>query len=151
MKNYLTITPPLIPNKLARWLIPVDVHSPAILKRAVYGIALCFRREFKYDYLQYGYNGWESDPNHHAFLWVDTHRGEYFPKSPCVGATCFRWREYPDGHKGWGMQWLWFHPYYRRTGLLSRTWDMFHEQFGDFELEKPLSDAMKQFLAKTHK
>ncbi len=46
------------------------------------------------------------------------------------------------------MQWIWFHPYFRRQGLLTEAWPKFKEEFGNFCCEPPLSDAMETFLSK---
>lgn len=46
------------------------------------------------------------------------------------------------------MQWLWLHPYARSKGIMSALWPSFLEKFGDFNVERPLSKAMKAFVDK---
>lgn len=123
----------------------VTVSSPSSHRRAVWKNARFFRREMGYDFTQYEYEGRETDATHVAFLWP--HREAIgFDKSwnvPCVGACCFRVRE-----SGWGLQWVYFHPFYRRRGLLSESWPGFVREFGAFDVERPISEHMKRFLAK---
>jgi hypothetical protein len=125
--------------------IKVTAKSPKTYRKAVYRIAQFFRREFKYDFVQYGYEGEETDPNHVAFLWIEP-EAQHFSKEfkvPCIGACCFRLRP-----SGYALQWIWLHPYLRRQGLLSNSWAKFINEFGNFHVETPLSDAMKAFLKK---
>jgi hypothetical protein len=42
--------------------IKVTAKSPKTYRKAVYRIAQFFRREFKYDFVQYGYEGEEDRP-----------------------------------------------------------------------------------------
>jgi hypothetical protein len=48
-------------------------------------------------------------------------------------------------------RWIWLHPYYRRKGILSESWPMFVDRFGDFQVELPLSEAMESFMEKVSK
>ena len=123
--------------------IRVTAKSKKSYRKAVYRLAQFFRREFDYDCVQYGYDGDEDDPTHVAFLWVHPEAiiSKEF-KVPCIGACCFRLRQ-----SGYALQWIWIHPYWRRHGLLSEAWSEFITEFGAFDVEPPLSDAMKAFLA----
>lgn len=135
-------------------LIRVTINSPIRYRRAVYKIATFFKRELDYDFIQYGYNGHEDDENHVAFLWTHPNAFDYDDfLIPCIGATCFRWREYTDHSPLWVMQWVWFHPYFRNShymgeGLLKAAWGDFKKEFPDFIPEPPLSNAMVGFLKK---
>ena len=121
--------------------IPVNWKSPKPRRLAVYRMAQFFRREFHYDFVQYGYEGNESDdPHHAAYLWIPPHCIADW-SAHCIGACCFRKRE--DGCM-W-LQWIWIHPFFRRRGLLSAAWPKFKAAHGDFGLETPLSDAMQAF------
>ncbi|GET40077.1 hypothetical protein [Microseira wollei] len=125
--------------------IEVTIKSPKSYRKAVYRIAQFFRREFDYDFAQYGYEGEENDPDCVAFLWIHPEagaRGKEF-QVPCIGACCFRLRQ-----SGYALQWIWIHPYFRRQGLLSEAWTKFRDRFGEFDVDRPLSDAMKAFLNK---
>lgn len=116
-------------------------NSPIAYRKAVYRLAFLFKREFGYDFTQYGYEGQEDDDSAVAFLWGD---------EVAWGACCFRWREWEDCPHGYSLQWIWMHPYMRRQGHLSRAWPFFQKHFGRFWVEYPLSDAMNRFLERHH-
>lgn len=144
----LDIKAPLINGTTQGNPIRVTVASPKQQRRAVFKIAQYFRREFHYDFPQYGYDGDETDPKHVAFLWVHP-EAAFSPdfRVPCIGATCFRWREYIDHTPEWAMQWIWIHPFFRRQGLLKMAWPEFASEFKGFRCEPPISDAMQFFLS----
>ncbi|HTU33969.1 MAG TPA: hypothetical protein VMF66_09220 [Candidatus Acidoferrum sp.] len=48
----------------------------------------------------------------------------------------------------WQLAWVWIHPFERGHGWLSRAWPAFKAEFGDFTVQRPVSAAMKAFLAK---
>jgi hypothetical protein len=125
--------------------IRVTVKSPKSYRKAVYRIARFFKLEFNYDFVQYGYEGEDDDPNHVAFLWIHPEAIGYSKKFkvPCIGSCCFRLRK-----SSYALQWIWLHPYFRRHGLLSSAWPKFVDEFGKFKIEQPLSDGMKAFLKK---
>ncbi|BCU12764.1 MULTISPECIES: hypothetical protein [Microcystis] len=147
------ISPLISPKKIELNPIRITYKSPIQYRKAVYKIACFFRREFRYDFVQYGYEGEENDPKHVAFLWLHPEArpftGDF--RIPCIGATCFRYREWTDNPAGYAMQWIWFHPYWRRKGLLSESWSDFKQEFGDFICEQPISEAMTKFLDKQQK
>jgi len=119
------------------------------LRRAVYQVALYFKREFRYDLVQYGVDGHETDEQSRAFLWLDMDRPAYRGSTrvfAVIGACCFRLREWTDAPPDWVLQWVWFHPYARRRGLLRKSWEHFRERFGDFFPEPPLGRAMDAFI-----
>jgi hypothetical protein len=115
--------------------------SPKTQRRAVYRFAQYFRREFGYDFVQYGVDGDETDRSCVAYLWHlwQCAEGESLP---CIGAACFRERK--EG--GPALQWVWIHPFMRRQGLLANSWEMFEALHPNFAVEFPLSDAMLKFL-----
>ncbi|HTB64059.1 MAG TPA: hypothetical protein VK737_10795 [Opitutales bacterium] len=123
----------------------VRINSPKHHRRAVFRISQFFRREFQFDFDQYGYEGDEIDPTHVAWLWIHPETVNSFENFdvPCIAACCFRFRE-----SKYGLQWAWFHPYWRRCGLLSKAWPAFRSEFKDFNCEPPLSKAMVMFLKK---
>jgi len=121
----------------------VTAESPIWMHREVYQRALQFKSEFKYDFLQ-----WEGSPRKknlyqesHGYLLAD-HTDTHGPGS-AVGACAF-WQK---GDK-WRMRWIWVCPSMRRSGVLTRRWAEFLQRYGDFEIETPLSDAMKAFVQK---
>lgn len=122
----------------------VTTRSPLKLRRAVWQLAHYFRREFRYDVVQYGFEGRETDTSARAYLWDLTDRGDEVHHA--VGACCFRWRQYSDAPPGWALQWIWLHPFERGRGHLKRAWPYFRARFGDFDVEPPVSLAMAGFL-----
>lgn len=118
----------------------VTSGSKAWKHREMYERARAFRREFGYDFVQWGSESGESDPDAHGYLFLDC-------SHTIVGACAFRLRE-DDSAKWWALQWVWISPNHRRQGHLERNWDKFKQKFGNFEVESPLSDAMTSFLAK---
>lgn len=120
----------------------VTARSPITHRRALHRMATYFRREFRYDFIQYDPSERESDHVGYLFLernWDDT---------IVVGGTIFRWREYTQEKPGWAMAWIWLHPYERHRGRLTAVWPYFRERFGVFDVEGPISPAMQAFLAK---
>src|SRR4051794_30362203 len=102
----VNIVAPLIRSAASRVLVRVTTRSPLAHRRAVYRLARYFRRELGYDAVPYGFEGREDDPDHVAFLWLHPESfalGEEF-RVPCVGATCFRFRDH-----GRALQWVWLH------------------------------------------
>jgi hypothetical protein len=123
-------------------VIAVTDRSPVRYRRAVETIACYFRREFRYDFVQY--RAAESNGRDRAYMWT----GRGCEEEIAIGACCFRWRKWKDHAPGWALAWIWFHPYERGQGHLSKAWPYFQARFGDFHVEPPLSPAMAAFLAK---
>lgn len=121
----------------------VDWKSPITHRKAVWKLARFFRREFGYDFTQYGYGGKDDDVDHVAYLWCPLDCMLVGWRTHCIGATCFRKRE-ETGKMA--MQWIWLHPFFRRQGLLSAAWPRFVKEHGEFDVEGPLSEAMEAFL-----
>lgn len=148
MPESVNIISPLISPR-DRELNPIRItyKSRIQYRKAVYKIACFFRQEFGYDFVQYGLEGIEDDPSHVAFLWIHPEtQGLPNLRIPCIGASCFRYRDQTDHPASYSMQWVWFHPYWRRKGLLSEPWRVFKQEFGEFDCEGPLSEAMTKFL-----
>lgn len=120
----------------------VTSGSSARRKKAVAALALFFKREFGYDFLQYSES--ESDPNSRVFLWST----DSFGSRRCYGAVSFRLRVYKDHQPVWALQWVWIHPYHRGEGWLTSIWPYLIKRFGAFDIEPPLSKAMQRFLTK---
>lgn len=114
--------------------VPIHYRTRVSLRKAVYQCALYFRREFNYDFVQFGV---QDTSDYCAFLFIDKHLYE----PTVVGACCFI--RVPSG---WHLDWVWMHPYQRGKGRLSEAWPYFRKWFGDFTLEHPLSPAMQAFL-----
>lgn len=129
-------------------LLCVTTKSNARSRRAVWKCAQFFRREFGYDFVQYGHEGREDDASARAYLWlggVDGKTGD----DVVVGACCFRLRTWEKLPKPiWALQWVWMHPYARNKGHLKDAWPYFCARFGEFDVEGPYSKAMCAFLSK---
>lgn len=128
---------------------------------AVRKLAEFFRREFGYDFVQYHEDDLDCNPRDTAYLWIHPEACDYVAwtavgdrrtvfRVPCIGACCFRWREWQNAPHGFALAWIWLHPYWRRHGLLSRQWSAFRAKFGVFDVEGPLSEAMKRFVEKVN-
>lgn len=118
----------------------VTIHSSAWRHREMYDRAAAFRREFHYSFVQWGSPGRDSDPHVQGFLFTDD-------AGAIVGACRFGVRS-DDHGQWWSLQWVWICPRHRRAGHLARHWHMFRKRFGEFEVESPVSDAMRTFLTK---
>jgi hypothetical protein len=93
-----------------------------------------------------------TDPDEYeAFLWHEPHDVDDKGRSGVIGACCFKRRRRHDLPSPiWAMQWIWFHPYRRRRGLLKRTWPYFRHRYGRFFVEGPHSHGMMEFLKQTN-
>ena len=121
---------------------PVLSGSPPVWRKEVLKLARYFRREFRYDFVQYSFTG-ENDINTQAYTWLND-------TGIMIGACCFRERVYESLGKIWCLDWVWFHPYERNKGHLKEAWPHFRKQYGIFHCEHPLSRPMTGFIAKYH-
>ncbi len=71
-----------------------------------------------------------------AFVWVGN---EY--DMDAIGACAF---QFIAGAPT--LTWVWFHPFERNQGHLTRAWRYFRGRYAGFEIEHPLSEAMAGFL-----
>ncbi|MEM7593659.1 MAG: hypothetical protein AAF383_19470 [Cyanobacteria bacterium P01_A01_bin.83] len=122
--------------------------------------AYYFRREFKYDvpgfsakeqFVKYNCMTEKHERNDYVgwlFNSPDSLIKDSIGMVKTVGGCLFRYQEYADVPPGWALCWIWLHPYHLRQGILSSNWDMFKQEFGDFYVEPPFSDAMRSFLEK---
>jgi len=121
----------------------VDPSSPLWMHEEVLQRARAFRREFGYDRVQW--DGSATSPaseGWHGYLFAGDAEGT-------IAGACGFLPESSGPHKGqWALHWIWFAPKYRRRGLLLARWADFLERYGDFHIERPVSDAMQSFLRK---
>ena len=115
----------------------VGADAPGWKRKEVYERARLFRREFGYDFLQWSI---EDDPDAIGFLFSDG-------IGRIIGACAFR-PQLGNADRPWRLDWIWLCPDARRSGSLRREWQRFRQRFGDFDVEPPLSEAMKAFLIK---
>jgi hypothetical protein len=126
-------------------LLRIQWDDPLPLRNAVHRFARYFRREFKYDFVQYSPSDIQGPDEANAFLFCDPRWEDSYD---AYGACCFRWREWKDHPPGWALQWAWMHPYWREKGHFKRVYPLFRERFGLFHFEPPLSKAMRGFIDK---
>ncbi len=127
--------------------------SPLCMRKYVERFALHFKRELRFDFPQFESSETPDKPyfvRWEAFLFHvsadDLWHGEGPVKRRFVGGACFRWREWENAPAGWEMDWVWFHPYFRSRGHLRNAWPAFRQEYGAFDLARPLSPAMEVFL-----
>lgn len=121
-------------------LVLVTSNSSRWRHGEIYLRALAFKREFRYDFVQWESPEGDSDPSARGYLFMN-------PDNIVVGACAFRQREYKD-KAVWSLQWIWITRKYRRAGVLTKHWKTLRQRYGDFHLEHPVSDAMVAFLEK---
>lgn len=139
-QNFYTIKLPKINGIGYQGCVQVTNKSPFFHKKAVERMALYFKREFSYDFLQFRASDEHDEEEHSAWMFVDC--------EVVIGACCFIKEDYKDIGERWVMGWIWIHPFCRRTGILTKYWDIFVEKFENFLPALPLSKAMKSFLEK---
>jgi hypothetical protein len=121
----------------------VTQRSPLPLRRAAEVMAYYFKREFRYDVPQYDADAHWKEKGPRVYLWGDDVYDHLI-----FGAACFHWMEWSNHPPAWSFSWVWFHPFRRRQGLLSKVWPYFRARYGTFWLERPLSPAMEAFVAR---
>jgi uncharacterized protein YozE (UPF0346 family) len=101
-----------------------------------------FRREFGYDFLPYTVEGHlkKGDLTIHPYLFFEG--SAYDSAIRPIGACTFY------KYEKWELGWVWFHPYERNKGHLSKAWPYFEWKYGEFTVQSPWSRAMKFFLEK---
>jgi hypothetical protein len=120
-------------------LIVVTTTSSTKMHQQMYLRAVAFKREFGYDFIQWG-KPKSTDPDARGFLFLNS-------EAIIVGACAFRHREHQDAR--WqALQWIWIAPKYRRSGILSSYWHELRSIIGDFHVEPPVSAEMQAFLYK---
>lgn len=148
MNDFYKISAPSIRidifKKLTFRLLKVNSDSNKSTKNALYKMALYFKREFQYDFVQYDQDE-NDDKNTKCFIFCDP---EYDNKVSAYGGCVFRYRaQWENIENHWALQWIWLHPFRRNRGILSAEWGNFQRLFGDnFMVESPLSASMEQFL-----
>lgn len=149
MKSNLIIEAPSVIDlnrnkKFANCFI-VDDKQPKSIAKAVEQLAYYFKREGRFDFVQYVAYEDRDSARVNAYIWIDTDWDDTF----AVGAAGFRFLGDVGQVNNWSLQWVWFHPYYRCKGLLSGAWEAFVNRYGkDFHIELPLSYEMECFLKK---
>lgn len=119
----------------------VDSKAPMWMQREVYRRAVKFKREFRYDFVQWA--GDDVNPVKNGW------HGHLFPAGSdgtIAGACAFSNERPGPGGIEWTLAWVWIAPKYRRHGLLTAHWPGLVELYGNFFIEPPLSEAMQGFV-----
>ncbi|UUY07697.1 hypothetical protein LRS11_18020 [Pseudomonas sp. J452] len=121
----------------------VDSSSPLWMHEAVFQRARAFRREFRYDRVQWdGSIERPASKEWHGYLFAGDSKGTI------AGACGFYHEESGQEAGRWGLHWIWLAPKFRRGGILKARWDDFLSRYGDFYIEPPISEAMQGFIRK---
>ncbi|MBD1388643.1 hypothetical protein IC617_04305 [Neiella sp. HB171785] len=123
----------------------VDPESSKSCRDSLELMATYFRRECKYDHLQY-----ESSCHHQKFTGVlffekamDLVKEiDHYPNRVIGGAG------FLEQSGGYTLDWIWIHPFSRNRGNLRKHWPKLKEKFGEFNLSHPISAQMARFLEK---
>ena len=123
-------------------LFLVITNSKKWIHGEIYLRALAFKKELRYDFVQWDSSTGDPDSSVHGYLFIST-------DNVVVGACAFRLCEYEDEDMPIRrLDWIWVTPKYRRAGVLTRHWKTLRERYGDFRLASPVSEAMVAFLKK---
>ena len=143
----------------------VGPRSPESWRKASEQMAVCFKREMKFDFIGYKANEMAQCPD--GYLLADDRILVFpewqiadkkpTPKSPkdfanrlffcgaiSIRARKLRWNSAPN----WTLSWVWFHPFSRRKGRLTEAWSFLLKMYPNLAVEPPVSDAMQRFLNK---
>ncbi|HEU6448929.1 MAG TPA: hypothetical protein VFV23_10880 [Verrucomicrobiae bacterium] len=130
----------------------VGPGSPKSWRKEVEKLAYYFRREMHYDFPPYTASEAEYSLDvlrDRVLIFTNHHTTEKWERVfYLIGAVGVRWRKWEDAPHGWSVAWVWFHPYERRKGHLTKAWPFLLEMFPKPHVEPPISDAMKRFLLK---
>ncbi|WP_212785644.1 hypothetical protein [Ferrigenium kumadai] len=154
--GYYSLEPP-ISKMLSTYPSPLLVQpdSPRRIREFVEVLGKHFRRELQFDSVPFeaaetpdslGYVPFEVYLFHEVAS--DLFEFDKPVKHRCIGACGFRWYEWSDAPASWSLQWVWFHPYFRGRGHLSKAWPHFIAKYGEFHVQYPVSAAMEKFLEK---
>ena len=144
-KRMVYLDPAPDPNMVAAMTAEADPErvtsrSPAWKQDALDERALLFRQETRYSFVGWGAR-YEKDHTARGFLMARA-------DGAIVGCVVFRWRDYSNAPAAWALQWVWVCLAARRSGVLRSRWAAFRAEFGDFQVEGPVSPDMQAFLAK---
>lgn len=140
------INTPVIENDEHKDIFYIVPSSDDGLQSTLETLAEYFKKEFRYDHLQYC----KYDDNSDCIGFLISERAmdlvEDIDHHPyrIVGGGCFRKAQSGD----YVLDWVWFHPFSRNRGKLKKVWPQLKQKFGKFTVTEPLSPHMKSFLEK---
>lgn len=144
--NYKISLPVLENLEGYKSIIYVDNSSEISSKDSLELMATYFKKEFKYDHLQYCKD--DDNSNCTGVLFAEKASDlvisqNHFPNR-IIGGACFRLSK----SGVYTLDWVWLHPFSRNRKKLRETWKEFKIKFGEFLCTKPLSAQMAKFLEK---
>lgn len=96
-------------------IIIVEKSSNKDLRNKLEDFARYFKKEFKYDFIQYEADTLYDDNKYSGFLFVEIARDKMVEDKPVpcrlCGGGCFRWRDWRDHESCWMLDWIWLHPF----------------------------------------
>lgn len=153
MDDYSIILPVSELYDSSSGILTVEKESEEDFRRQLERFARYFKKEFKYDFIQYEANEHlYEDHKYSGFLFSEMARDKLEEDMPVVfrlfGGGCFRWRDFKDHDSSWVLDWVWLHPFFRHRGHFSQHWEHMKQYYGEFLIEPPLSADMEKFLAR---
>jgi hypothetical protein len=140
-------TKPLLPPPKTQASLGLSFVLPGQdrhLYEAVAWAGYWLKREFGYDWALFQPEIWLEPGWREAFIYVvDTERGVRV-----VGAGACQWAQYSNLPAMRELAFAWFHPHFRRRGYLSGIWPAIARKWGPFILQHPVSEGMRNFLAR---
>jgi hypothetical protein len=133
-------------------LIIVDKKSDIDLHREVFKIAKYFSEDLNYNTIPPYPPLGVRDKDHTALLFTTeaTDLGKAESMSYRIFGSClFRRQHFTEAEDCWVLEWIWFHPFFRRKGNLTKYWAYLERKFGDFLINEPESNDMVAFLDRT--
>ena len=138
--------------------IVVGPQSPLSWLKAVEEMAYYFKRELKFEFPTFT-AGERFKPELQRDRVLVFYRTEILDHKPTLqnpkdftnaytffGAIGVRWKKSENAPASWSLPWVWFHPYERRQGHLTKAWPFLLKMFPNPYIEPPVSPAMSAFL-----
>lgn len=157
MNDYYSLRLPIL-NLPYETISPylVDFNSRKYLKEAVENIACFFKRELHFDFVPFESSeipGLQYSMPFEAYLFLepayDLMKND-INKFRAIGCSCFRKYCLDNDDWYWCLDWIWFHPYFRNTGRLTKAWPFFLEKYQPYYITPPYSLGMELFLKKVN-
>lgn len=129
-------------------LLFIDRSSVELWKAPLAVIASYFKKEMKFDHLQFDESMYDN-ADYVGFLLLQgamdlvTH-DDHYPNRVVGGGTFVKRGDRLE------LDWVWLHPFSRNEGALRNAWKTFKNKFGQFTVAMPLSVQMAAFLQKHH-
>lgn len=124
----------------------INVGSTIDERKALEQFARYFKNEMNYTGVQYEAENHSN--NCIGFLFYTNATDIVTEEHETMPSRCYGGCTFSKIGKNWVLCWIWFHPFFRNRNHLSSLWKHFHSEFGDFDIESPVSLSMESFLKK---